>query len=544
MTRRVMCVFVVACFCTPMARAAGVLIDHNDTDITVLTEAAMNNAKAKLHIAYGHTSHGSQLTTGMNGLVDFANGGGLGLSLPGDFFEWNNGGAGGGLDLHDHAMGGDCGYYPEWVDNTTNYLNQPAHSDVNVIIWSWCGQVDGKYRSGTLGSEYLTPMTTLETAYPDVTFVYMTGHVDHWDDVDNKAANQVIRNYCATNNKVLFDFADIESYGPDGTYYEFPNDNCDYYDWGGTKLGNWAEEWQGSHVESVDWYNCASAHSKPLNANRKAYGAWALWTDIAADVPTEGRFSGYQIAASDAGGGTTASILDGTAATARVIDQSWRAPGAGESQCAGDVLTLDGISPNPADELFVLQMSYDPADGNNVCLGWFDEGQWVNAIEGNSDGGAGESFVDGPYDGNLLLGCRGVDPATHEAWAVLDHNGCFAVITLPLGDTNGDGIVDAIDCSNLVAQFGDVPGAESADFNGDGFVDLEDFAILRGNFGFGVPSAPDGDRAAPIPEPATLIMLAGGLPLLLKRKRLPASPFGLRRTRRLAVSSSQERKFR
>ena len=110
----------------------------------------------------------------------------------------------------------------------------------------------------------------------------MTGHVDHWDDADNKAANQMIRDYCTNNNKVLYDFADIESYDPDGTFYEFPNDNCDYYESvSGPQLGNWAIEWQNSHTEGVDWYNCPSAHSQPLNANRKAYAAWWLWARLA-----------------------------------------------------------------------------------------------------------------------------------------------------------------------------------------------------------------------------------------------------------------------
>ena len=58
----------------------------------------------------------------MSGLVGFANNGGLGLSLPTDIFAWNNGGTGGALDLHDNAMVGDCGYYPQWVNNTRDYL--------------------------------------------------------------------------------------------------------------------------------------------------------------------------------------------------------------------------------------------------------------------------------------------------------------------------------------------------------------------------------------------------------------------------------------
>jgi hypothetical protein len=273
---------IVLLFTLTISAISAEIIDHNCTDITQIPESAINQAKADLHIAYGHTSHGSQLTDGMSGLIGFANGGGLGLLLPTDIFAWNNGGTGGALDLHDYAMSGDCGYYPQWVNETVAYLNNPANSDVNVIIWSWCGQVDDKYAAGTLGSEYLYPMAQLEVDYPDVSFIYMTGHVDHWDDANNKAANQMIRDYCITNDKVLYDFAAIESYDPDGTFFEFPHDNCNYYESvTGPLLGNWATEWQNSHTVNVDWYNCNSAHSEPLNANRKAYASWWLWAILA-----------------------------------------------------------------------------------------------------------------------------------------------------------------------------------------------------------------------------------------------------------------------
>jgi len=272
------------CVIIPQAAysAQPIIIDHTCTDITQIPESAIEQAKNNLHIAYGHTSHGSQLTTGMTGLVDFANIGGLGLSLPTDIFAWNNGGTSGALDLHDYAMAGDSGYFPQWVNETKNYLDNPSNSDVNVIIWSWCGQVGYKYEAGTLDSEYLTPMSQLESEYPGVRFVYMTGHVDHWDDANNKAANQMIRDYCTNNYKVLYDFADIESYDPDGTFFEFPHDNCDYYESvNGPKLDNWAIQWQDARPEGVDWYNCPSAHSQPLNANRKAYAAWWLWARLA-----------------------------------------------------------------------------------------------------------------------------------------------------------------------------------------------------------------------------------------------------------------------
>jgi len=273
------------------AAAEPLIINHTCTAITQIPQSAIEQAKDVLHIAYGHTSHGSQLTTGMDGLVGFANNDGLGLNLPDNIFQWNNGGTDGALDLHDYAMDGDAGYYPDWVNNTRDYLGDPSpvtgrgttHPDTNVIIWSWCSQVGDKYVAGTLNSEYLAPMTQLEADYPGVFFVYMTGHVDILDDADNKAANQVIRDYCTANDKILYDFGDIERYDPDGAYYEYVHDNCNYYSSAAddrTLLGNWAIEWQDSHTEGVDWYLCGSAHSEPLNANRKAYAAWWLWARL------------------------------------------------------------------------------------------------------------------------------------------------------------------------------------------------------------------------------------------------------------------------
>lgn len=282
--------------CAFADRTSPLIIDHNHTDIIQIPRAAIEQAKSSLHIAYGHTSHGSQVTSGMTGLVGFANNGGLGLSLPNNFFAFNNGGTDGALDLEEGDgndsgwMDHDCGYYPNWVEKTRAYLDHPSHDDVNVIIWSWCGQVTSKYVNNTLYSQYLEPMAQLEIDYPDVMFVYMTGHVDIFHagqvdfelDANNKAANKVIRDYCIANDKILYDFADIERYNPDGEYFEFVRDNCNYYKYPeGTQLGNWATEWQNSHTEGVDWYSCDSAHSQALNANRKAYAAWWLWARLA-----------------------------------------------------------------------------------------------------------------------------------------------------------------------------------------------------------------------------------------------------------------------
>jgi hypothetical protein len=252
-----------------------IIADHTIVDKVRLDQvpiSAIQNAKNELHIAYGHTSHGSQIITGMDGLPAFkeSKGGADGL------YDWNEGGTDGALDIDDYFVEGDLGNPDRttWAERTRTYLSDPAHSDVNVVMWSWCGQV--LYATEEDIDTYLTLMSSLEQDYPGVTFVYMTGHTDGSGLTGNlHLRNDQIRQYCITNAKVLFDFEDIESYNPDGTYFGDKNvaDSCDYTG------GNWATEWQGAHPGQ--WYDCDAAHTEPLNANMKAYAAWWLWARLA-----------------------------------------------------------------------------------------------------------------------------------------------------------------------------------------------------------------------------------------------------------------------
>ena len=166
--------------------------------------------------------------------------------------------------------------FTAWATATRSYLDDPANADVNVVMWSWCSEVSSASAANI--TTYLTLMSGLEEDYPDVRFVYMTGHTDGSGLTGNlHVRNQQIRDYCAANDKILYDFEDIESYDPDGTYFGDRNvtDGCAY------DGGNWATEWQDSHTKGVDWYDCESAHSQPLNANLKAYAAWWLWARLA-----------------------------------------------------------------------------------------------------------------------------------------------------------------------------------------------------------------------------------------------------------------------
>ena len=82
---------------------------------------------------------------------------------------------------------------------------------------------------------YSHPPAAIEQARAGLHIAY--GHTSHGSQLTTGMTGLVN----VANAKVLYDFADIESYDPDGTYYEFPHDNCDYYASAtGPRLGNWA----------------------------------------------------------------------------------------------------------------------------------------------------------------------------------------------------------------------------------------------------------------------------------------------------------------
>jgi hypothetical protein len=80
----------------------------------------------------------------------------------------------------------------------------------------------------------------------------------------------------------------------------------------------------------------------------------------------------------------------------------------------------------------------------------------------------------------------------------------------PLGDTNGDGVVDIVDLNNVRNNFG---ASGLGDTNNDGTVDITDLNNVRNNFGAVAGSA--------VPEPASLLLaLCAGIGALASRRRL------------------------
>lgn len=235
--------------------SAALTADHEAADaFTLIPETAFAEIRAGHDFFYGHTSHGSQIMTGL----DILAGQDPVLYARPSFHEISD----------DLGHNGDT----SWVAPTESYLD--THPDCNVVMWSWCGGCSDNTEAGI--AAYLEAMEGLEAAYGEVLFVYMTGHLDGTGTDGNLyARNDQIREYCELNDKILFDFADIESWDPDGNYYPDETDAC-----------NWCYDWCA--VEACPGCD-GCAHSHCFNCYQKGKAFWWMmarldgWSPTAAD---------------------------------------------------------------------------------------------------------------------------------------------------------------------------------------------------------------------------------------------------------------------
>jgi len=140
-------------------------------------------------------------------------------------------------------------------------------SDINVAMWSWCGQVND--HENDMDTYYLNRAETIKDDY-GVEFIYMTGHLEPNEAVKN--SNDLIRSHVQAVDGVLFDFADIEKWNPAGTEYPLETDAC-----------QWCSTWCGSSEDCTDILagigSCA--HSNDYNCYRKARAFWWMMARLA-----------------------------------------------------------------------------------------------------------------------------------------------------------------------------------------------------------------------------------------------------------------------
>lgn len=239
-----------------LTRPAGAIVaDHAAADaFSSIPRDALDRAREGFRIFYGHTSHGSQIVTG------------LGMLARGNHHLRVNLGPG-SLALSESE--GDLGTRGDtiWAEATQIVLRR-RRSPHNVVMWSWCGGMSENTDEGI--QTYLARMSALEREFPRVIFVYMTGHTDGTGPQGQlNRGNEQIREYCRDNGKVLFDFADLETWDPDGVEHADTSDGC-----------AWCAGWcRANRDRCLDCDECA--HSHCLNCLRKGQAFWWLLARLA-----------------------------------------------------------------------------------------------------------------------------------------------------------------------------------------------------------------------------------------------------------------------
>lgn len=247
-----------------------IVINHLTTDISKIPPAWLAEAR-KMVVHYAHTSHGGQILSGLNWLegrsatynVDIhANGT---VVLPDDaaalrIYDGNNYSGNTYItpDLYWESAGG--------LTHTRGVLNTGWF---NVSLWTWCGQMSSY--SAEQAQNYIDQMDGLRAQYPAVRFVYYTGHTDgSAPGSDLWRNNNLVRAHVQENQLILFDFADIESYDPAGTFYPTASDGC-----------AWCSAWCSAHPSDCASLPSSCDHSHPLQCKLKGQAFWWLMARLA-----------------------------------------------------------------------------------------------------------------------------------------------------------------------------------------------------------------------------------------------------------------------
>jgi hypothetical protein len=267
-------------------RTSPLVIDHTCIDLSQIPANWVEQTKSQIKWHYAHTSHGGQLTRGLQILEGQDNTFGISIStsgLPTSSGELCV------LDgmrpySNDNYITPNEYFSDNWQApyHAHNLLNSGNYAGIiNVSAFSWCTQMTYSGHE-SLVDDYLQAMTQLEQDNPGVTFVYLTGNAqcgpgNHYcSDLDGGyrryIRNEQIRAYCRDNNKVLFDFADIDSW------------------WYNTDTSQWE---QATYEYTVDGqtinvpyehphYNLdQSAHTSDENCENKGKAVWHLMARLA-----------------------------------------------------------------------------------------------------------------------------------------------------------------------------------------------------------------------------------------------------------------------
>ncbi|MBD3277965.1 MAG: hypothetical protein GF388_06685, partial [Candidatus Aegiribacteria sp.] len=244
----------------------GAVIDHECANLDMVPAVWIESVQNDIQSHYAHTSHGSQLTYGLQFLeadsafFDYEIGYSWLPSVSGAWciFDGQESQTYITPDLYWESSSG--------MDMTRAVLDN--NPEIETSMWCWCCQLD--YYNQSQVQAYLDSMTVLENEYPGVTFVYFTGNAQNTgsDGYNRWQRNQQIRDYCTTNDKFLFDFADLDCW------------------WFNPATSSWEQHtysYSGENVpaEHPQFYGDEYGHTTAESCRQKGEALWHLMAVIA-----------------------------------------------------------------------------------------------------------------------------------------------------------------------------------------------------------------------------------------------------------------------
>ena len=236
----------------------GLIVDHYVIEkFDQIPAKWIIDAKNKFKFHYQHTSHGSQPIRGIERieteLYKISREEEALPNIPNT------------LNIYEDIYPVQSRYY-----NSSNIPALDNNPSINISMWSWCTEMNRKEQDNL--QRYFDGMENLEAKYPNVTFIYITGNAQSWhghhtynsdsEGYNRYLNNEIIREYCRENNKILFDFGEMDCwYGNDKATSEyngniFPREHDEY---------------------NID----EGGHTSFINCERKAKAFWYMMAVLA-----------------------------------------------------------------------------------------------------------------------------------------------------------------------------------------------------------------------------------------------------------------------